>query len=176
MAEGEYRDVPCDSRLNNAFDYQPVVHEGHYFWSQWHSDLATRPLPAWAWYRAYPNPDPVSDDERAIWKSAKIYVHCWVYRSSYFIQHHRDIVGRSGNVVANCDRTGPAQPLWAQTYDPYMADAPEALIVEECDGYGGGGGDGSGSGRGCTWVEIEISYDGGLTWSLLWSGYACNAQ
>ncbi len=41
-----------------------------------------------------------------------------------------------------------------------------------CGGDGGGGGSGGGSGD-CTtqWGEIDISYDGGASWSVLWEGY-----
>lgn len=176
MAVGESRDVPCDGWLNTkAFDYQPVVHQGHFFWSQWKAELASRPLPAWAWYYAYPNPDPVSEDERAIWEGAKIQVHCWVYRSSWLIQHHRDIVARLGNVVANCDRSGGGEALWAETYDPYMSDAPQSFTTGDCDGDTGGGG--GGGGGDCTWVWVEIQISGdGQTWDTLWSGYACETQ
>lgn len=175
MVEGESRDVPCPSRLNNAFGYQAVAHQGHFFWSQWHSDLTNYPLPSYNWYHAYPNRDPVSDDERAIWKNARIQVHCWVYKAYWLMQWHYDIVARSGSVEANCDRSGGGEALWAEAYDPYAADAPRSLATEDCDGDDSSGG---GGGKDCTWVyaDIQISYNGGRTWDTLWSGYACQTQ
>jgi hypothetical protein len=40
-------------------------------------------------------------------------------------------------------------------------------------GSGGGGGDGTAPSDNCTtqWGVIEVSYDGGSTWEVLWSGY-----
>ena len=43
-------------------------------------------------------------------------------------------------------------------------------VANDCGGGGGSSGGGSGT---CStqWGEIDISYDGGATWSLLWEGY-----
>ncbi|HET6765482.1 MAG TPA: hypothetical protein VFH27_17470 [Longimicrobiaceae bacterium] len=61
------------------------------------------------------------------------------------------------------------------SYDPYAPDAQEF----DCGSIGGGGGLGSGGntdgeGAGCTaeYIVIEISHDGGATWSVWWEGTA----
>lgn len=173
MVEGESRDIPCPRWLNDeVFDYQPVEHEGHRFWSEWKSESLAYPLPSLNWYFAYPDPDPVSDDERAIWRNARVRVRCWVYRAHWLLRTHYHVVERSGSVVANCDRTGGGEMLWADSYDPYVSGAPQSFTSEDCGRHGGGGG------ADCTWVytEIEISYNGGQRWDMLWSGYACQTQ
>jgi hypothetical protein len=55
--------------------------------------------------------------------------------------------------------TGPADP----TYDPYANS--------NCGNGGSVPGPGSST---CTvqWVSVEESYDGGVTWQVLWEGYA----
>lgn len=58
-------------------------------------------------------------------------------------------------------------------YDPYAPYSPD-----DCDGMeggsGGGGDSGGGGGGGCTpqYVVMEVSYDGGETWSVYWAGTA----
>jgi hypothetical protein len=60
---------------------------------------------------------------------------------------------------------------------------PSTPPDQTCPGGGGGGGTGGGGGSGpggstCTseYIYIEISYDGGATWSVWWEGYASVCQ
>lgn len=61
-----------------------------------------------------------------------------------------------------------------------LEDGPSYVI--DCsppDDSGGGGSDGGGSGSCSTeWIELDISYDGGITWGVWWEGYAtvCDKQ
>ena len=67
-------------------------------------------------------------------------------------------------------------------YDPYAPDGGDAVDCSGLDGDGGisvGGGGGTsgdpgGGGSNCSteWVAIEVSYDGGETWSVWWEGEA----
>jgi hypothetical protein len=62
-------------------------------------------------------------------------------------------------------------PIIMSSYDPYAAAAAgDEEVAIEC---GGGGGDGGGGSSSCTseWMEIEVSYDGGISWSTWWSGW-----
>lgn len=140
-----------------------------------------------AQYSALPSPA-TSDNGRATWTNPGAYVECtltWYHNpdgSVAYVDFRWHIISYRGSITVNpgdgCG--GRGDPVYMESYDPYapdpMADGMTGQnYCDDDDGGGGGGGDGGGDGGGggCTWewMEIEISYDGGQTWHLWWSGY-----
>lgn len=69
---------------------------------------------------------------------------------------------------------GDKDPIYMTSYDPYAQAVNGNELTAGCTGDGGGaGGSNSGGGMTCYWdhMVIEISYDGGSTWSTYWEGW-----
>jgi hypothetical protein len=175
---GEYyeiADIACPTGLNTHFnDYQPVRHEGAEFWSEWMSESRTYPLPSKNWYTATPSSTLVSGDNAVRWFDARILVHCFTTRTMYGITFHYHQIGSSGRTEIIQCTNGDPRLIVAEPYDPY--DPGYVGRGDDCsvrEGSGGGGGGGGGSGA-CVqeYVYIEVSYDEGKTWHVIWEGYA----
>lgn len=182
MVVGESRDVPCPANLNSYFkeDRSPVEFKEHDFISSWRSVIWHFPLPSHNWYEATPSRDVVSVTGDATWQDARIQVHCWVYRSSWVIVHHYHHIASSGRLV--CPDPNRALGMWDEQFDPYAPDEVQTLGLSDdvqtlglyCEEDGGGGG--GGSNGTCTPMEIQVSYDGGRTWTTVYKGNVCEAQ
>lgn len=73
---------------------------------------------------------------------------------------------------------GDGGGYYTESYDPYSPLPDEEAVATSC---GGGGGAGFNPGNySCQWdyITVEISYDGGRTWQVFWSGWAqvCDEQ
>ncbi|MFL5541929.1 MAG: hypothetical protein ACJ8J0_23275 [Longimicrobiaceae bacterium] len=115
-----------------------------------------------------------------LWEDPTAYVTCWIdwYQEGFGRQAYYDWrLEDYGGIVRNCSFDNPTQiaPGPDAGYDPYDTFDPEesgnCAIGSNGDGAGdnGGGDDG-----GCPmeYVYVEISYDGGATWVVLWEGWA----
>jgi hypothetical protein len=138
-----------------------------------------------AQYSAVPSPA-ISDDGQAMWTNPGVYVECtntWYLNpngSIAYVDFRWHIISYRGQVTVNndgCESGGGGDPIYMTSYDPYAPDenAVDASVQSYCGGDGGGGGGGGGTGGGVScrweWMEIEISYNGGLTWETYWSGW-----
>jgi hypothetical protein len=174
--------INCPTGLNTRFnDYQPVEHDGAYFWSEWMAEVQTGyPLPSYAWYRASPNSTLISQDGGLRWYDARIQVHCFATRSLLATVLHYHQVGSTGRTeIIQCKSSGgsstPIDPFqndpYNTEYDPYTS-AGSYTDTSECTGNSpDGGGD-------CqqVFVTVEVSYDGGNTWETWWEGWATVCQ
>lgn len=96
-------------------------------------------------------------------------------RSIAFVEFRWHVISYSGDIRENADSGcggggGGTDPIYMNSYDPYAPEqAEDTASVQDCGGSGGGGGGGE---LECwwEWMEIEISYDGGVTWQPFWSG------
>jgi len=122
-----------------------------------------------------------SRDGRARWFDAELYVRCtaiWRYVFGFLVgvedrykvlENRGEVEVCSGGGTALLDDPdgsgmgGPNAP-----YDPYADSSANG-----CDESSSGGGTG-GSDYTCRdeYVYVEISYDGGVTWEVLWEGWA----
>jgi hypothetical protein len=171
----EIADIACPTGLNTRFnDYQPVTHQGAEFWSEWMSESRVYPLPSKNWYQATPSSTLVSINNSLRWYEARIRVHCFTTRNMYGITFHYHQIGSSGPTEIIPCTNGGTRSLVAESYDPYNPDYGGS--GGDCSGEGGGSGDdGNGSGDDvCVteYVYVEVSYDEGKTWHVIWEGYA----
>lgn len=159
----EYSDVPCPLWLNTKVnDYQPIPFGGHDFWTRWDSKITTTPLPSWNWYRAVPDPNPISEDGTVRWEGAEIMVHCWVERNPYFIRWHYDFVDAVGRIVpirGPNDETGSCTDSTefqeSVEYDPFASS--DTRPFDKC-GSEAGSGEQSSGGAVCG-GSTELVYD-----------------
>jgi len=174
---GEW-DVPCPLGLSSRFSApfaHGVVYEGKEFLTPWRSVVQTTPLPSENWCEPVGDPNPLSTDKTSRWYGAKVKGHCTVERTPYYISYHVYPIEYEGN-VERCDSSGGGgggpwyitDPAMEQGYDPYANDAGG---TESCSDSGGGEG---GSEPVChdEYIYVEASYDGGVTWEILWEGWA----
>jgi hypothetical protein len=142
-----------------------------------HFDVTwTTPRGQWgiAFYTGHPNPV-VSDDGKEIWYNPTATVQCQIhwYQLPY---GHRDaifnwhVVEYGGTIKKMDEVCGPGD---SYIYDPGYDPSEDG--GEVCGGSGeddGGSGD-SGSSANChtEYLIVEVSYDGGRTWSTYWEGY-----
>jgi hypothetical protein len=144
-----------------------------------------------AQYSALPSPA-VSDDGKATWTDPGAYVECtntWYFNpngSVAFVDFRWHVVDYRGEVTYTgsgaCETDGGGDPVYITSYDPYAPvsdEHPGEVSLQGCDGSTGGN-SGSGGGRSCwwEWMTVEVSYNGGLTWETLWSGWGqvCEQQ
>ena len=181
-----YIDTSCPSVLNDDFnDYQPVKNFSdlrYDFWSVWFSVQVAKPLPSRNLYRAYPSGDIADATSTVVWKDARIQVHCFWERTPMYDTLHYDQVGSSGSLVKQC--TDPAFPggsgagstdwvgssdISSTSYDPYDNGGADAASCEDPLEGGSAGGMG---GAGChtEYIYVDISTDGGVTWTTVWQG------
>jgi hypothetical protein len=125
-------------------------------------------------------PDPaMSDDGGAKWTNPGVYVECtltWYYNpdgSVAYVDFRWHIISYSGNITENDVCGGEDDDsIYVMSYDPYASGHDS---IEACDGVAGSGGgaDAGGLTPSCAWqwLELEISYDGGVTWQQLWTGW-----
>jgi hypothetical protein len=126
------------------------------------------------------SPNPVrSEDGQKMWDDPTAYVTCWIAwyleghgRQAYYDWHIEDY----GGTIRNCAFDDPRQVApdpESAYYDAYADYDPYQSGGDCSDGAGGSGGGGGGS-TGCPmeYVFVEISYDNGATWTVLWEGWA----
>jgi hypothetical protein len=128
-------------------------------------------------------PPPVTADRTHQLVAATETISCW--RNSYNIPglgwvdfiYHRQI-SSSGVVVWNSGECGEETIRLADGSQTGGWLAVGQLAYDCGPGEGGGGGGGGAGGPTCWWDYglIEISYDGGVTWSTYWEGWylACD--
>jgi hypothetical protein len=176
----EYGDIHCPTALNTHFNnYQPVRHDGASFWSEWRAELVEQgfpyPLPSYAWYKAYPKSPILSENGGLRWHDARILVHCFATRPSVGVVmlHYHQVDSSGRTEIVRCTSGSGPDPFerdpYGAAYDPYAASAPGDALATDCTG---GGMPGTGSG-GCqsVFLIIEVSYDGGNTWTSVWEGW-----
>jgi|GEM_PF-2327812 len=195
------RDVSCPGTLRPRFDnYQPVVFRGKPFETYW-QNTAGGALggPSYAWFVATPEPNPLSLDGTMRWRGARILVHCYAtllwggsrtyhyhpvaydgvlesVRTSCGITDDPPTWDDGGEYVTSDSVAGPVleedtEPLTRLTRDPDREGAPSDTYMMDCGGTGDG--DGGTGDVTCHWeyLTIEISYDGGRSWAVLWEGW-----
>jgi hypothetical protein len=191
------KDVSCPTTLRPRFNhYQPVAYRGKEFETYWNNTAGgTLGGPSLAWFVATPDPNPISLDGSVRWRGAQILVHCYatmLWGGSRTYHYHPvayngtleslrsactdDPPTWGGDYITNEPSAGVVmddgtEPLTRLTRDPYREGAPPDTYITDCTG---GGGDAGGSGSvACHWeyMTIEISYDGGKTWSVWWEGW-----
>lgn len=182
-------------------NYQAVVFRGKEFETNWQNTAGgAMGGPSYAWFSATPDPSPLSIDGSARWRDARILVHCFAiigWGGTRYYHYHpiayngtlestRSACGDpddppiwgGGEYITNDPSTSPVpedgtEPLTRFTRDPDREGAPPDTYIMDCGG-GAGGGDAGGAGNvTCHWeyMTIEISYDGGRTWSVWWEGW-----
>ena len=165
--------ISCPTGLNSIFNmYGYVEYQGHQWSSEWRATKTVFPLSSFEWYRPVPYGAVLtSTDGRATWSNAQVRVLCWIYNGMDIIVRHYDPMQFSGT-VKECSTGGGTEitnPI-ETSYDPYTSYPP---TNNACSNTSGGGGGGSG-GSNChdEYVYIEESTDGGVTWTVLWEGWA----
>jgi hypothetical protein len=109
-----------------------------------------------------------------VWVNTRIAVACFEINLVLARIHFASVVAILGDLRDRsiaCGGSGPITGYADAEYDPYN---PSGTQPTDCtDPRGGSGGSGAG-GAECPveLVEVEISYDGGSTWTTLWRGYA----
>ena len=168
-AYDEIADVPCPLYLNWGFNnYQPVRHETGEFKTVWRSENQTPPRPSYNWYEASPDRTILSVDGGLRWHDARMQAHCYGTRGYYGLTLHAHPFATEGRTeIVRCTSKYLVDPI---DYDPYDPDAGGADCSSEENGGGGGGG--AGSNCRTEYIVIEVSYDGGSTWSTFWEGNA----
>ena len=166
--------INCPTRFNNIFaNYGYVRYQGHEWDSLWNASSPNPPLPSLRWYKP-PSTTTVltSRDGMAKWSYPEIQVLCWIFNSMSIIAYHYDPYAFRGTVT-ECGEGSPGggmfitDPLTEPGYDPYEGYP----LRGECPG-GSGGGDGGGATCHDEYIYVEVSYDGGVTWEVLWEGWA----
>jgi len=167
-------DVACSLNLPPRFSApfnHGVIFQGKEFVTRWRSVDQTTPLPSYNWYEAAPNSDPLSTDGASRWYGAKLEAHCTVERNPYWVKYSAVPVAYGGQVRACGGGGGGAWYYIAEpidvSYDPYTEREP----VSDCDSSGGSG-DGDGAICHDEYVYVELSNDGGVTWEVIWEGWA----
>lgn len=168
---GEW-DVPCALSLSPRFSApfnHGVIFQGKEFLTPWRSVNQTPPLPSYNWYEPVGNPNPVSTDGTSRWYGAKLEGHCTVERNPYWVRYSVVPVAYEGQVRA-CSRgaggnwhyvTDPVD----ESYDPYSPAGGS-----DCGSEGGSGEEGVSCHD--EYVYVEVSHDGGVTWEVIWEGWA----
>lgn len=163
---------PCTLSLSPRFSApfnHGVLYEGYEFLTAWRSIIQTTPLPSRNWYEAASDPNPLSSDRRARWHGAQLEGYCTIERTPYYITYHTYPVAYRGN-VRPCRSGGGGgsgsyeDPLESFMYDPYTSEG-------EC-AEGAARGEIGGAGCRVEYVYVEWSGDGGLTWQVIWEGFA----
>jgi hypothetical protein len=192
------KDVSCPTSLRPRFNhYQGVVFRGKEFETHW-QNMAGGALggPSYAWFSATPDPNPLSIDGSARWRDARILVHCFAIigwgGTRYYHYHPVAYNGTLESTQSACGTDPPtwggedyvtsdpsvgvamdngAEPMTRLTRDPDRVGAPSITYLMDCGGAGGG--DAGGPSVTCQWeyMTVEISYDGGKTWSVWWEGW-----
>lgn len=129
------------------------------------------------------DPNPAEDvDGLATWSDPGVEVRCtntWYFNPDgtvAFVQHDWFILRFRGKVTEHGAGEGCASdldPLYLSDYDPYASGGD--VTSPACDGTGGAGGGTIDPDRVTChweWMQVEISYDGGVTWETYWSGWA----
>jgi hypothetical protein len=167
---GEW-DRPCTLSLSPRFSApfnHGVLYQGYEFLTAWRSIIQTTPLPSRTWYEPASDPDPVSTDRKVRWHGAQIEGHCTIERTPYYITYHTYPVGYRGS-VRPC-RSGTVglvayeDPPESSTYDPYSSEGECAEGTSRAE-------NGSAPCR-TEYVYVEWSGDGGVTWHVIWEGFA----
>jgi hypothetical protein len=166
--------INCPTAFNNVFhNYGYVEYQGHEWDSVWFASSPSPPLPSLRWYKPPSTTTTlISRDRRAQWSRPEVQVLCWIYNALDIIAYHYDPYAFRGTVT-ECGSAGGGgggfitDPALETGYDPYDGYPP----TDQCPSSSGGGSGGSAS---ChdEYVYVEISYDGGATWQVLWEGWA----
>jgi hypothetical protein len=141
-----------------------------------------------AQYSGTPNPAR-SEDGTKRWSNPAAFVECWIdwYQEGFGRQaYYRWEIDFYAGAVSSCSGGGtavaPSPEVLAASYDPYDPYSAPSSFTDCADATGdpgSGGSSGSGSGAGCSqeYVYVEVSYDDGATWQVLWEGWAtvCDA-
>ena len=179
-----YTDTYCPLVLNdNVDDYQPVKNFDDWqydFRSVWFSVLKTTPLPSANWYHAYPNVDIADESHTVVWKDAQIQVHCFWEQTPFYSRLHYDQIGSSGRLIKECTGSSGGgvsgsgdwgdSEIASTSYDPYSAldvdngDCESPPVIDDS-----GGGAGRSDCR-TEYLYVDVSTDGGLTWTTVWEG------
>jgi hypothetical protein len=192
------KDVSCPTKLRARFNhYQAVEYRGKEFETEWLNTAGgTFGGPSFAWFVATPDPNPISLDGTVRWRNARILVHCFAVLgwngTRYYHYHPVAYNGTLESIQSACGPDNPptwggdyitsnpstgvvmddgTEPITRLTRDLDREGAPPDTYITDCTG---GGGDAGGSGSvTCHWehMTIEISYDGGKTWSVWWEGW-----
>jgi|1186.fasta_scaffold44745_2 hypothetical protein len=168
---GEW-DVPCAVALSPRFSApfsHGVIYQGKEFVTPWRSVNQTTPLPSYNWYEPVGNANPISTDGTSRWYGAKLEGHCTVDRNPYWVRYNVYPVAYEGQVRSCSTGAGGnwyyiTDPI-DESYDPYTS----AGSGSDCESDGGSDSVGT-----ChdEYVYVEVSNDGGLTWEVLWEGWA----
>lgn len=166
--------ITCPTGLNNVFyNYGYVQYQGHEWDSVWFASSSAPPLPSLRWYKP-PSSATVltSRDGKAQWSYPEVQVLCWIYNALDIIAYHYDPYAFRGRVTECAEGSGGggtfiADPPTEPGYDPY-----EGYPLR--GGCAGGSGGNGGGGATCQdeYIYVEISYDGGATWLVIWEGWA----
>lgn len=169
---GEW-DVECVLNLPPRFSApfsHGVTYQGKEFLTRWRSVNQTTPLPSYNWYEPAPYANPLSTDGTSRWYGAKLEGHCTVDRNPYWVRYNVYPVDYEGQVRSCSNGAGGnwyyiIEPV-DERYDPYTPRESDS----DCNSSGG-----SGTG-GVTchdeYVYVEVSNDGGVTWEVIWQGWA----
>lgn len=106
---------------------------------------------------------------RKIWTDPRIYVQCRVVSYPWGYNQRYAVVIREMGMMEDCAR-GPNTNPMDPGFDPYYETGDEG----SCSVGSGSGGSGppppSGTICNTEWMAIDISYDGGVTWTTVWEG------
>jgi hypothetical protein len=170
---GEW-DVACPLYLTPRFSApfnHGVIYQGKEFITRWRSVSQATPLPSYNWYEATPYANPLSTDGTSRWYGAKVEGHCTVDRNPYWVRYNVYPVAYDGQVRSCSNGAGGnwyyiTDPL-DESYEPYTSTEPES----DCNSSGGGSGSAVVT---ChdEYVYVEVSNDGGVTWEVIWEGWA----
>ena len=177
----EMRPVPCTSTMFSsdiAIVSATYSHNGHrYPISTWLP--AARVGPNSAWYVPEGDRSPTSLDGSLKWVGASLLVACYEVPFLNIVGLHVPyfIVMREGGREVPTRLTCDGDPtIILANYDPSdPSGLPDDSDCDDESGGGGGGGTWPGPGGSTCHTEyiyIEVSDDGGLTWTVWWEGYA----
>jgi len=123
----------------------------------------------------------ISFDTSARWYEPELYVECTATDKFYgghiiAVNEHYSVLDNRGEIVV-CKGRGTAllEPTGENTgfgpdatYDPYSNFGDS----DGCESEGGSGGSGGGSAT-CwdEYIYVEIAYDDGATWEIIWEGW-----
>lgn len=109
---------------------------------------------------------PIDKTGQVRWVSAGLYVTCWYIDLPWPMSDRK--VAQNEFELGHIENVGYAchdDSVEFVDYDPYDPDG------DEDSSCGPGGGSGSDVDCRSEYVVVEISYDGGFTWSTLWEGF-----
>jgi hypothetical protein len=175
--------VPCTSTMFSsdvAIVSATYLHNGHrYPISTWVPGPAVGPNSAW--YYPEVDPNPVSLDGSMKWVGASLLVACYEVPYIGIVGLHVPyfIVMREGGheVPTSLACNDPTAIAIDVSYDPSDPYGGSGGSCTSGDTNSGGGSSPGGNGN-CDleYVYIEVSDDGGATWTIYWEGYATVCQ